>query len=89
LLPLLAAAGVGAGEDVFEGAGDWLFAGTALPSGPLTETLGTSAGLPAALVGAAPAGAAGEVPFVPTLPRAPGGTYALVPRTTAPYLNNY
>jgi len=63
----------GAGEGVLDD--DWPGGCIVAPSGPLTETFGIS-GWVALLTG-------GE-----TAPgfRAPGGTYALVPRTTAPYL---
>ena len=70
----------GAGEDVLDGIGDWLLA-TALPSGPFTDTLGIS-GLGNGPVLGAPLEAAAAAAAL----RAPGGTYALLPRTTAPYL---
>ncbi len=67
----------GAGDDPFDDeGGDCVREAAATPSGPLTETLGTS--IFAALL------AAGGAPGL----RAPGGTYAFVPRTTAPYLDN-
>lgn len=66
--------GLGAGEGVLEGTGDVPDA-TLVPSGPFTDTLGMSG------LGASP----GVAPLETDL-RAPGGTYAFVPRTTAPYL---
>ena len=49
-------------------------ADTAVPSGALTATFGSS-------------DLAGGVVTVPAVLRAPGGTYAFAPRTTAPYLH--
>lgn len=64
-------------------AGEASLSTMAAPSGPLIATLGTS-GLGAGVdeLAGARGGESGPEPL-----RAPGGTYAPVLRTTAPYLN--
>jgi hypothetical protein len=79
------------------GAGLGVPLGTLLPSGALTATFGTSfsfsfsaLSLPSSFPPAAAAATAdGAVePFVDPALRAPGGTYAFWPLTTAPYLSS-
>lgn len=75
-LAVLEVLGAGDGTLLAEGV-DEVVVETAVPSGALTATFGSSV-------------LAGGVVVIPAAPvlRAPGGTYAFAPRTTAPYLNS-